>query len=365
VGKNHRMGASCIDRAARSAGGPVGFFARLARDLVRWARRRRSTEPPPAAEVHPPGSSTTVEARSDSGAAGVPPPRVATRARPPLVGEAVPCVVGEPFAEWLLTRRDHKTPTRPERAGTPIAAERRSSSGRQLAQACKGADTNGHRVRGDRAPAEPIPAATPAVWSVSVVLVATGRPDGLRRPVGSVLDQSYSDWELLVVETGEAPPPHVSTPDPRIRVVNAPGATVAYGARRGIEAATGEVIAHLDERSLMAPHWLAEVVASLVAAPADVVIGAAELGDDEQAGGGPTSGLAHHRHVPLAVVERLLTAGALDVFGLAPGISVRRLQVPAAVFLLDPQGLALPGSRAHPVIDLTTAAAAPLALAGL
>ena len=341
------------------------FFARLARDLVRWARRRRTSGAHPPAEAHPEERVTPAGAPCSSEAAGVPPPLAATRTRSPLVGEAVPCVVGKPFVDWLLTRSDHQTLTLADRVATPLAAASTISFPPQASQACNGVETSDHRIHAGWALAETAPTTPPAVWTVSVVLVATDRPEGLRRPVGSVLGQSYSGWELLVVETGEAPPPRSTPPDPRIRVVHAPGTTVASGRQRGLEAATGEVIAHLDERSLMAPHWLAEVVASLVAAPADVVIGATVVGDEDRAGCGFPGGLAHHRHVPLTVIDRLLTPGTTEVSGLAPRISVRRLGVPVPVLPLDPGGLSLPTSEPHQVIDLTSAPAAPLALAGL
>ncbi len=343
------------------------FFARLARDVVRWASRRRpsAADPPTDGRPEERAAQPVTPGDGDAHALGPPPPRLRPQGRPPLVGEAVPCIVGEPFADWLLRHSHPQTPILPDQAAIPAPAATTITFARLPSLPCGAPETTRARPRAGTATEAPVTASPASLWTVSVILVATDRPDGLRRPVGSVLGQSYPGWELLVVETGESPPPTLTHCDPRLRVVTAPGITTASGRRRGLEAASGEIIAHLDEHSLMAPHWLAQVVAILAAAPADVVVGMTLGGaggpSSSPAGWGSMSAVAHHRHVPLAVVDQLLAPGDAD---LDPGISVRRVEVPAVVHPGTPDPSPLLDREARAVIDLTARPTVPFALAG-
>lgn len=353
------------------------FFARLARDLLRWARRRRPSTADRPTGHRPNGQGTSPGAPAGSTGASpdpppsAPPPLPAATPRPRLAGEAVACVVGDPFADWLLIRTDTRTLLPADRAGERPAPATTICFPHGSSLRCDGPAVSGQRLRsGDDL--EVAALATPtAVWTVSVVLVATDQRAGLHRPVGSVLGQSYPAWELLVVETGQAPPALVAPSDPRVRVVHAPGTTMATGRRRGLEAATGEIIAHLDERSLMTPRWLADVVASLVVAPADVVLGATVPeghSPEREADWELPGAVAHHRHVPLCVVDRLLapegTEVVTDLSMLAPGLSVRLLAAPAATRRVGSEKTSPPTSEPLPVIDLTAEHAVHLAMAG-
>ncbi len=198
------------------------------------------------------------------------------------------------------------------------------------------------------------------MWTVSVVLVAVDRPDGLRLPLGSVLRQCYPAWELLVVETGEGPAPAPSCSDPRIRVLHAPGASRRSGRLRGIEASTGTLVAHLDESSQLDPDWLASVVASLVEAPAELLVGRSPRGAGP-GGEQDLSAVVHLRDIPLELVEDWVAGRPLDL--LLRGICVRYLDLATSSRqgCDRPSGTPVPGSV--PVIDLTGEAPTPFALA--
>ena len=99
------------------------------------------------------------------------------------------------------------------------------------------------------------PRATPLI---TVVAIAPGWSALLARSVGSVLRQSYSSWELVIVDTSAPaqPPPLVAAGDGRIRVVSAAGLTDDAARGRGLEAAQGQLLTWLHPGAVMAPGWL-------------------------------------------------------------------------------------------------------------
>ncbi len=128
---------------------------------------------------------------------------------------------------------------------------------------------------------------------VSVVLPTYNRPDRLRRAIDSVIGQRYSRWELLVVDDGgEAGSRSVvdAVGDDRIswrRIVHR-GACAARNA--ALEAATGEIIAYLDDDNVMDDHWLYSVVWAFEQQPNLNVLYGAFVIDDVLRVGGEASG---------------------------------------------------------------------------
>lgn len=113
----------------------------------------------------------------------------------------------------------------------------------------------------------------PPMWTVSVVVVAA-QPAAATEAVLSVAAQSYPAWELIVVVTGDGPPGLSPVQDPRVRTLAAPGAGMGVARDRGVEAATGALVAHLAAGERMGPHWLAAAATALAAEPStDVVTG--------------------------------------------------------------------------------------------
>lgn len=84
---------------------------------------------------------------------------------------------------------------------------------------------------------------------VSILMPTQGRPELLRRALRSVQAQSYPHWEVLVADDGEGEgiEAALSLNDPRIRPFRNPGRGQVEARNAGLERASGEVIALLDD----------------------------------------------------------------------------------------------------------------------
>lgn len=112
---------------------------------------------------------------------------------------------------------------------------------------------------------------------ISVIIPAYNAERYLEASIESVISQSISDWELLLIDDGSTD----STPricdsyaasDPRIRVIHRPLSQGPSAARNdGIDAARGEHIAFLDADDILGPDFLKNTRAALMASDADFV----------------------------------------------------------------------------------------------
>lgn len=97
--------------------------------------------------------------------------------------------------------------------------------------------------------------------TVSVVIPTFNRTGLLREAVGSVLAQTYTDWELLIADdgSGEETRAYLATlDDPRVTVIlNAHGGGPAAMRNCAVARARGEWIAFLDSDDLWMPEKLA------------------------------------------------------------------------------------------------------------
>jgi glycosyltransferase involved in cell wall biosynthesis len=126
---------------------------------------------------------------------------------------------------------------------------------------------------------------------ISVVIATHNRPKLLRRAIHSVEQQSYTDWELLVMgdgATAETTALMTEYDDPRIRYHNGPrqkyptdpeakwlcGGTEAFN--RGLELAQGEWVTGLGDDDEI-PHDALAILLSRTASGADFVYGRAEV----------------------------------------------------------------------------------------
>lgn len=90
----------------------------------------------------------------------------------------------------------------------------------------------------------------------SIIIPTHGRPELLRQALNSVLAQTFSDFEVIVVDDGSPISPE-RTHDSRVRLVTHGtnlGASVARNT--GIEAATGDYLCFLDDDDLYTPDRL-------------------------------------------------------------------------------------------------------------
>lgn len=119
--------------------------------------------------------------------------------------------------------------------------------------------------------------ATEATPRVSVVMTLYNKGPWVEEAVRSILDQTFGDLELLVVDdasTDDGPATVARIDDPRIRFLAAEAnAGRPAAANRGVAAARGEYIAFLDADDVMYPERLAKQVAFLDARPEVTIVG--------------------------------------------------------------------------------------------
>ena len=82
---------------------------------------------------------------------------------------------------------------------------------------------------------------------VGIIILTNNRPDLLKRALASVINQSYQDWELFIINDSDTEV-SINSSDPRIQIIKNNNKSGANGARNtGINLARGEYIAFLDD----------------------------------------------------------------------------------------------------------------------
>src|SRR4051812_15907200 len=90
----------------------------------------------------------------------------------------------------------------------------------------------------------------------SIVLPTRNRPEMLREAIESVLVQTVTDWELLIVDDA-SDVPATCIDHPRISLIRCSKSTGPAGARNaGVAAARGKYLAFLDDDDLYTPDRL-------------------------------------------------------------------------------------------------------------
>ena len=118
--------------------------------------------------------------------------------------------------------------------------------------------------------------------NVSVVVPAYNRAFCVCDAVGSVLDQSRTDVECIVVDDGSSDDTaHVVTSafgnEARVRVLAQEHAGVSAARNRGLADASGRYVTFLDSDDLMVPRRVEHQLDRLAQGDADAVIGRQEL----------------------------------------------------------------------------------------
>lgn len=111
---------------------------------------------------------------------------------------------------------------------------------------------------------------------VSVVLSVYNGEKYLCEAIGSILNQSFADFELIIVDDGSTDlTPEIirSYKDPRIRVLRHENQGLAYSLNRGIMASRGQYIARMDDDDVSLPARLERQVAFLEQHPACGIVG--------------------------------------------------------------------------------------------
>ncbi|HEV2781746.1 MAG TPA: glycosyltransferase family A protein [Actinophytocola sp.] len=121
---------------------------------------------------------------------------------------------------------------------------------------------------------------------ISVIMPTYNRVAFLPAAIASVAAQTYANWELVVVDdacTDPTPEFLATVDDPRVRPVRVEHGGVCAARNAGLAAATGEIIAYLDDDNTMHPSWLKSVVWAFEQRPdVDVVYGGIVLDDAER-----------------------------------------------------------------------------------
>ncbi len=113
----------------------------------------------------------------------------------------------------------------------------------------------------------------------SVVIPTYGRPQFLAAALASVANQSFADFECVVVDDASTTPPELPTADTRFRLVRRDTNGGPAAARNtGIAAATGNHVAFLDDDDLWTPDRLEHAASAHEHSPV-VVCGQGTLGE--------------------------------------------------------------------------------------
>ena len=115
----------------------------------------------------------------------------------------------------------------------------------------------------------------------SVIVPTYNRADTIRRAVESVQLQTFSDWELIVVDDGSTDDTLsvVDNLEPRLKLIHQENRGFAEARNAGIRASTGQYLAFLDSDDEFLPHHLELGIAFLDAYPEASFVSAELLED--------------------------------------------------------------------------------------
>lgn len=103
---------------------------------------------------------------------------------------------------------------------------------------------------------------------VSIILPTYNRAYILNQAIDSVLAQSFTDWELIIVDDGSTDDTrefvsHYIVCDPRIRYISQENAGACVARNNGMEHALGDIIVYLDSDDLFFPEYLSTLIECL------------------------------------------------------------------------------------------------------
>lgn len=119
---------------------------------------------------------------------------------------------------------------------------------------------------------------------VSVIMPVYNRVNVIKNAINSILNQNYSDWELIIVDDGSTDGTREllkSLTDPRIKIFfNEHNMGVSKSRNNGLKKAKGEYIAYLDSDDLWDSRFISAMVGAFIELPdADFVYSAQLLYD--------------------------------------------------------------------------------------
>lgn len=119
---------------------------------------------------------------------------------------------------------------------------------------------------------------------VSIVVPVYNREDYLCECVDSVLAQTFSDWELVIINDGSTDSSGIiadryATSDHRIKVYHTPNGGLSSARNKGIDCSTGAYICFLDADDAMHPQALQVMTEALEHTSADMFIAGMHRGN--------------------------------------------------------------------------------------
>ena len=103
---------------------------------------------------------------------------------------------------------------------------------------------------------------------ISLILPVYNAEKYLSACIESIIEQSFENWELIVIDDGsEDSSPKIcntfAARDSRIKILNQENKGVSAARKVGLEMAHGEYIAFVDADDWIAPDWLAQHLAAI------------------------------------------------------------------------------------------------------
>ncbi len=101
---------------------------------------------------------------------------------------------------------------------------------------------------------------------VTVAIATVNNPDACMRTITHVLDNSYPNFDVVVVENTPHPTSlkhdiaNAFADSTRIRVVSEPRKGLSFARNRGLQEATGEIVAFTDDDVIVDRHWIDAIV---------------------------------------------------------------------------------------------------------
>src|SRR5262244_3561534 len=116
---------------------------------------------------------------------------------------------------------------------------------------------------------------------VSVIMPTFNRADTITRAIRSVQAQTFTDWELIVVDDGSTDntAERIEGCDPRMKLIRQENQGTAGARNAGLRASSGSYIAFLDSDDEWLPHHL-ELSAGFLEAFPDEQFVTSELWED-------------------------------------------------------------------------------------
>ena len=112
---------------------------------------------------------------------------------------------------------------------------------------------------------------------ISIIVPVYNTAKFLERCIDSIVAQTYTDWELLLIDDGSTDHSgdicdRYAASDPRIRAFHKPNGGLTSARNHGLERASGEWVTHIDSDDWVEPDMLAALLAKAEETDAEVVI---------------------------------------------------------------------------------------------